>query len=93
MLTIGTEVNLLKGSFVLTYHPELKSLNKIFTKNLYLLYMDKEVKKVVTPKPMICFCSARKLSNYLVRAKMYSMERTVGSKNCNSKRCEVFKKQ
>ena len=38
---------------------------------------------------MITFCSARKLSNYLVRAKMYPIERTVGCKNCGSKRCEV----
>ena len=51
--------------------------------------MDNEVKKVFTPKPMISFRSARKLSNYLVRAKMYPVERIVGSKNCGSKRCEV----
>ena len=51
--------------------------------------MDKEVKKIFTPKPMISFCSARKLSNYLLRAKMYPIERIVGSKNCGSKRCEV----
>ena len=50
--------------------------------------MDKEVKKIFTPKPMISFCSARKLSNYLLRAKMYPIERIVGSKNCGSKRCE-----
>ena len=38
---------------------------------------------------MISFRSARKLSNYLVRAKMYPIERTVGSKNCGSKRFEA----
>ena len=75
--------------FVLTYHPKLKSLNKILTKNLYLLYMDKEVKKIFTSKPMISFRIAIKLSNYLVRTKMYPIERIVGSKNCGSKRCEV----
>ena len=53
--------------------------------------MDKEVKKVFTPKPMISFCSARKLSNYLLRPKMYPIDRNVRSKNCNSKRCEVSK--
>ena len=52
--------------FVLIYHPKLKSANKILTKNLYLLYMDKEVKKTFTPKPMIAFRSARKLSNFLL---------------------------
>ena len=72
--------------FFLTYHPKLKSLNKILTKKLHLLYMDKEVKKVFIPKPIISFRSDRKLRNYLLRAKI---ERTAGSKNCGSKRCEV----
>ena len=57
--------------FVLTYHPLFKSMGKIINKNLYLLYMNNEVKKVVTPKPMISFRSARKMSSYLVRAKLY----------------------
>ena len=52
--------------FVLNHHPKLKSLNEILTKNLYLLYMDKEVKKVSLSKLLISFRSARKLSNYLV---------------------------
>ena len=51
--------------------------------------MNKEVKKVFTPKSMMSFSSVRKLSNYLVRAKMYPIERIAGSKNCGSKRCEV----
>ena len=38
---------------------------------------------------MISFRSARKLSNSLVRAKMYPIERIAGSKNCGSKCCEV----
>ena len=38
---------------------------------------------------MITFCSARKLSSYLVRAKLYPLERTVGSCKCYGKRCEV----
>ena len=45
-----------------TYHPTRKSLNKILTKNLYLLYIDKEVKKIFTSKPMMSFRSAKKLS-------------------------------
>ena len=39
---------------------------------------------------MILFGSSRKLSNYLVRAKMHPIERIVGSKNCGSKRCGFF---
>ena len=75
--------------FVLTYHPLFKSMGKIINKNLYLLYMNNEVKKVFTPKPMISFRSARKISSYLVRATLYPEERTEGSFKSGSKRCEV----
>ena len=75
--------------FVLTYHPLFKSMGKIINKNLYLLYMNNEVKKVFTPKPMISFRSAKKMSCYLVRAKLYPEERSKGSFKCGSKRCEV----
>ena len=61
--------------FVPTYHPFLKSMGHIINKNLYLLNMNEEVKNVFTPKPMISFRSARKLSSYLVRAKLYPEER------------------
>ena len=54
---------------VVTYHPLLKSLSAIIDKNLRILHMDKEVKKVFTPRPMVSFRSARKLNSYLVRAK------------------------
>ena len=42
--------------FAMTYHPKLKSMNKVI-KYLDLLYMDKEVKRGFTPKPMISFHS------------------------------------
>ena len=51
--------------------------------------MKNKVKKVFTPKPMISFRSARKMSTYLVRAKLYPEERIKGSFKCGSKRCEV----
>ena len=50
-----------------------------------------EVKSVFTPKPMVSFKSSRKIGNYLVRAKLYPIERTVDSFRCGSKRCEVCK--
>ena len=62
--------------FVLTYHPLLKSMGHIINKNHYLLNMNEEVKNVFTPKPMISFRSARKLSSYLVRAKLYPEEKS-----------------
>ena len=53
--------------------------------------MNDEVKRVFTPKPMVSFRGSRKISSYLVRAKLFPIERTVGSFKCRSKRCEVCK--
>ena len=75
--------------FVLAYHPLFKSKGKIISKNLCLQYMNNEVKKEFTPKPLISFGSVRKMSRYLVRAKLFQEERTGGSFKCGSKRCEV----
>ena len=38
---------------VVTYHPSFKNINQIINRNLHLLYMDQEVKKVFTAKPMV----------------------------------------
>ena len=75
--------------FVLMYHPLFKSMDKIINKNLNLMYMDNKFKKVFNPKQMISFHSARKMSSYLVRAKLYSEERTKGSFKYGSKRCKI----
>ena len=74
---------------VITYHTLLNSVGTILYKHLYLLHMDKEVKKVFPVGPIVSFKSARKLSSYLVRAKLYPLQRTVGSFKCNKPRCEV----
>ena len=63
----------------------------IINKHLYLLYINDEVKVVFTPKPMVSFRSSHKISSYLVRAKLYSIERTVGSFRCGRKHCDVCK--
>ena len=54
--------------FVGTYRPKLKSLSKIIKGNLYLLCMNKKVKKTFTASPMISFRSSREISSYIVRA-------------------------
>ena len=77
---------------VVTYHPSLNCLSKIIRDNLHLLYMNDEVKSVFSSKPVISFRSARKLSSYLVKTKLYPIERTVGSFKCTKKRCEVCEK-
>ena len=88
--TVVRQRNPRKGaSFVLTYHTLFKSMGEIINKNLNLLYMYDEVKKVLTPKPMISFRSARKMGRYLVRAKLYPDERTKGSFKCGGKRLNV----
>ena len=51
--------------------------------------MDQEVKEVFTPKPMVSFRNVSKPSSYLVRAKLYPLERKVGSFKCKSKRCQT----
>ena len=50
-----------------------------------------DVKRVFKPKPVVSFRSSWKISSYLVRAKLYPTERTVGSFRCGSKHCEVCK--
>ena len=75
--------------FIVTYHPLLNSLYGIIRKNLYLLNMDQRVKEVFSSQPMVSFRSARKLSSYLVRAKLYPLERRVGSYKCRCNRCQV----
>ena len=75
--------------FVLTYHLKVKLMSKVVPKYLDVFYMDKEVKRVFTSKPMISFRSARKQSSYLVRVKLYPTERTEGSYKRGAKRCEV----
>ena len=77
-------------SFAVTFR-RLKIVQNIMAKNLYMLYMTDEVKKAFIPKPMISYRSSFKISSYLVRAKLYPINRTVGCYKCGSKRCEVCK--
>ena len=75
--------------FVVTYHPLPQELNNIVRNNLNWLYADDEVKKLFSPGPMVLLRSARKLSSYLVRAKLYPLIRDIGSCKGGKKRCQV----
>ena len=77
--------------FVVTFHPILKILQKIIDKNLHRLYINEEVKKALTHKPTTSNRSSHKISNHLVQAKLYPINRTVGSYKCGSKHCEGCK--
>ena len=50
---------------VVTYHHLLKSTDTIIYDNLYLLYMNKELKHRFTPGPMVSFRSSTKISSLL----------------------------
>ena len=52
--------------------------------------MNKEVKRVFTPKPLIPLQNAGKLGSFVARAKLYSAEKTVGSCKYGEKRREVY---
>ena len=51
--------------------------------------MNQEVKNIFTPGPIVSNRSARKISSYLVREKLYPLERKGGSKKCGKSRREV----
>ena len=68
-------------AFLVTYHPRKNKLRK----NKYLLNTNGEVKQTFTPVPMVSYRSSRKLSSYLVRAKLYPIDRIVGSKGCDKR--------
>ena len=78
---------MLKGvALVITYHPLLKYVGKIMQNHLY---MGIEVKKMFSSAPIVSFKGDCKLRSYLVRAKLYPLNRPVGSFKCKKVCCEV----
>ena len=55
----------------------------------HILYQDESVKGVFTPPPMVSCRIARKLSSYLVRAKLCHVGKKRGSYKCDNLRCLV----
>ena len=51
--------------------------------------MNEETKKVFSPRPMVSFRGFCKIISYLVRAKLYPLDRVAGSTKCGKKRFEV----
>ena len=93
IVSLRTKVG--KGvSLVVTYHPLLTPsttlyFGNIIYDNLYLLYMNEELKYVFTPGAIVSIRSSSKISRYLVRAKLYPVERSVGSFNCTRPRYQI----
>ena len=74
---------------VLSYNPNFNSLSFSIRKNLRFLYADPGTKRVFMPAPFASFRSARSLKSFLIRFKVYPLDRKVGSAKCNGKRCQV----
>ena len=68
---------------VIIYHPLFKGFVSAIRKHLYILYLNKEIKEIFTPCPMVSFRGARKLGSYLVKAKLYPLKRSVELFNFN----------
>ena len=51
--------------------------------------MNEELKYLFTPGPMVSFRTSRKISSSLVRAKLYPLERLVGSFNFKRPCCQI----
>ena len=75
--------------FVITYHPKLREIASIMKKYQNILYQDETVKRVFTPFPMVSYRNARKLSSYLVHAKLYPLKRKRDCYKFGSSRCQV----
>ena len=78
--------------FVVTYHPKVKKLGKLLKDLLPFLYSDEEVEKAFSPPTMVSYRSARKIiKDYIVRSKLYPLERNVGCGGCGNGKCQVCK--
>ena len=75
--------------FAVTYHPKFKKLGKLIKDLLSFLYSDEEVQKVFSPPPMVSNRSAKKIKDYIVRSKLYLLERNVGCGGCGNGKCQV----
>ena len=71
--------------FVIKYQPKFSIIKRYQN----ILYQDGTVKPVFTPFPMVSYRNARKLSCYLVHAKLYPLKRKRGCYKFSSSRCQV----
>ena len=75
--------------FVATYHPKVKDLSEYIKDLLPFLHSGEEVETVFPPPLIVSYRSARKIKDYIVRCKLYSIERSVGCQGCGGPRCQV----
>ena len=65
-------------SFVTTYHLKVKELEKLIRDLLPFLYSDGDVQKFFSLPPIVSYRSARKIKDYIMRSKLYPVERKAG---------------
>ena len=65
-------------SFVTTYHLKVKELEKLIRDLLPFLYSDRDVQKFFSLPPIVSYRSARKIKDYIMRSKLYPVERKAG---------------
>ena len=58
-----------------TYHPKVKDRGKLIKDLLPFLYSDEEVEKVFSPPPIASYTSAGEIKDYIVRFKVYPVEK------------------
>ena len=89
---LSVKKNLESGiPFVTTYRPKVKELGKLIRDLLPFWYSDEEVQKFFSCLPIVSYRSARKIKNYIVRSKLYPVEKKVWCQGCGSFRRQVCK--
>ena len=76
-------------SFVATYHLNLKHLDKLIKKITITLIYDSEAQRVFSPASKVSCRSAKKTNDYIVRSKLYPIERKVENSRCSNPKCQV----
>ena len=63
--------------FVTTYHSKVKKIGKLIKDLLTLLYSNEEIQNIFSSPPMVSYRSVRKIKCYIVRSKLYPLERSI----------------
>ena len=75
--------------FNITYHPALSKVKNILKRVHLLLTPDREHQKVFSKIPIGGFRRAKSLKDHLVRAKISTINETLGCGKCGHSRCNV----
>ena len=72
---VGSKQSGVGAPFAITSHTKIKKIAQIMKKLEHLLNQDESTKWVSTPLPMVSYRSAKKLRSYLVRIKLWPLQR------------------